>query len=274
MKLLKLLLLSIFVITLSCSSSNDEPDSSGIETPNTDGETGGEGEQEEEEEENNEQGQVITVDGIKIGPNYVVFEPEVTKSDLGLWVKRIPSDSKYHVVSEDEIDAINKGYLEFTGNDKNSGPATSPLKYTFKCPKSAKYRIVMRMLQPLKDGEEGDKRNDVYIKLAGNFTSACKYPVERLKKNTKFWGRGVRKWGSIFKLEAHVDEKVVKDKVVYNLTKDEEYTLTISGRAQGCSIDYILFYEESLSETENFNIAQHVDLAADLPEYLKPDVIE
>jgi hypothetical protein len=52
--------------------------------------------------------------------------------------------------------------------------------------KTGKYRMVMRMYQPLLKNEKGDKRNDVYVKLEGNYTSACVYPLEMLKANHKF----------------------------------------------------------------------------------------
>lgn len=225
---------------------------------------------EEEMTENPIENPFTIVDGIKIGENYIVFEPEVTQSDLDLWVKRVPGDSEYHIVANDEIDAINDNYLEFTGNNLNSGPPTSPLSYTFTCPKTGEYRLAMRMYQNLEDDEEDDKRNDVWIKLEGDFTTACVYPTNTLKTNHKFWGRGVRKWGSTHNLEGEVDGERTLSKVVYNLTEGKTYTFTMSGRAQGCSIDYILFYEESLEDDHNFRVNIHTDLASELPEFLRP----
>lgn len=263
LKLLALLLLSLCFIMFSCS--NDKEETFNKEDYQIVKEEPG-GEEEEEEEETGET--TKTVDGIKYGADFVLFEPEVTKSDLGLWVKRTPTDSKYYVGSG--IEAINKGYLEFTGNNLNGGSAKSPIEFKFTCPKDGKYRMVMRMYQPLLDGEAGDKRNDVWVKLTGDYTTACVYPTEELKKNHKFWGRGVRKWGSAHNLEGHVDGVKKLNKVVYNLKKDEEYTFTISGRAQGCSLDYILFYDESLG----LSVAIHDDIAATLPELYRPDIID
>ena len=94
--------------------------------------------------------------------------------------------------------------------------------------------------------------------------------TEELKKNHKFWGSGVRKWGSMHKLEGHVDGVKKMNFVHYNLKKDESYTLTISGRAQGCSIDYILLYDDSA----NYKIDIHDDPAVKLPAKFLPDVIE
>jgi uncharacterized protein YjdB len=191
---------------------------------------------------------------IEYGENYIVFEAEATSSDLDKWVKRTPVDPNYYAGTG--VEAINQTYLEFTGNNLNGGTPTSPLEYKFIAPKTANYRIVMRMYQPLAPEEEADKRNDVYIKLAGNYSSECAYPKSILETNHKFWGRGVRIWGSIHSMEAHVDGVRKLAKVVYGLIEGEEYTLTMSGRAQGCSIDYILLYEESLNlSVTNIDIA-------------------
>jgi len=254
MKPIKLLFFLFFIF--SCSSDDkteDEMTENPIENPNS-------------------ENPFKIVDGIKIGVNYIIFEPNVTTSDLGLWINRVPGDSEYHTVANDEIDAINNNYLEFTGNNLNSGPPTSPLSYTFTCPKTAEYRLVMRMYQNLEDGEEDDKRNDVWIKLQGDFTTACIYSTEDLKTDHKFWGRGVRKWGSTYRLEGEVNNEKRLDNVVYNLTEGETYTFTMSGRAQGCGIDYVVFYEESLENQENqdFKVVLHTDLASELPEFLRP----
>ncbi len=261
-KLISLLLVLTCLTVFSCSSDDKEsfnPDDYKIENEDPKKE-------EKEEEEETDPNETTTVDGIKIGANFLVFEPKVTKSDLGLWVKRLPGDSKYHVGTG--IEALNKDYLEFTGNNLNGGTAKSPIAFTFKCPKTAKYRMIMRMYQPLLGGEAGDKRNDIWVKLAGDFTTACVYPTEDLKSNHKFWGRGVRKWGSCLNLEGHVNGVKKLNKVVYNLNKDEEYTFTISSRAQGCSIDYVLFYDESIG----LSVSTHDDIAATLPELYRPDI--
>jgi hypothetical protein len=207
-------------------------------------------------------------EGIKYGEDFFVIEPEITESDLGKWVKRVPTDTKYYKGTG--LEAINKGYLEFTGNNLNGGSPNSPLEYVFKSPKTGKFRVVARMYQPLLDGEAGDKRNDIWIKLKGDFTSATPnvYPTATLEADHKFWGRGVRKWGALYNLEAHVNDVKKQNKVVYNLTKDKNYKFTISGRAQGCSIDYFLFFEESLGL-----IANTQDLATQNPEKYRPDVI-
>ncbi|GEM_PF-2196860 len=288
MKYFKLLPILIILIAYSCTSD-------GIRIPEVQEQTDTEeteGNQTNNEGENSGDDSVSIVNGIKIGPNYIVFEPEVTNSDLGNWVVRKEGEAKYYPDSDSfisttgSIPAINDSYLEFTGNNLNGGAANSPLNYSFKCPKTAKYRMVMRMLQPLETCtpgtadctdqgyEKGDKRNDLWFKLQGDFTSASSFSTEDLKKNHKFWGRGVRKWGSIHKMEGHINGNKTHSDVIVNLKKDEEYTLTISGRAQGCSIDFIVFYEYALEQNGDFKVDIHTDLAEELPEYLRPDILD
>lgn len=279
MKTPRLLLLFFLITIISCSSNDDSKKSDPEVNENTNNEENNEDTNDDEQtnddtsddensngDDNANEGETTVLNGIKYGPDFIVFEPEITNSDLGLWVKREPTDANYYSGTPE---AVNKGYLEFTGNNKNGGTPKSPLEYTFKCPKSGKYRLVMRMYQPLIADEPGDKRNDVWIKLAGDFTTACIYPTEELKKNHKFWGRGVRVWGSMHRLEGHVNGNRQLAKVVYNLKKDENYTLTISGRAQGCSIDYIVFYDES----SGLNVDIHNDLFQKLPEAYRPEII-
>ncbi len=199
---------------------------------------------------------------IKYGENYVVFEAEDTSSPLTKWAVRTPPDAKYY--KGDEIEAINQTYLEYTGAwaaGLNPGNETE-LKYTFTCPKSGEYRMLMRLYQPLAPEEAGDQKNDVFVRLEGSYTSATIPAKTELEKNHKFWGRGVRKWGSCHKLEiggAHYDAR-------YGLTEGEEYTFYMSGRSGGASIDYILFYED----TPRVNIVNHDDLVYKFPEAYRP----
>lgn len=261
----KLLALLLMVLTIQACNSSSETDITEIEKDETPSDSPVKDEEPEEEEEPTTY--PFTKDGVKYGEDYVVFEPEITNSELGLWVRRVAGDAVYH---EGNVPPINNGYLEFTGNNLNGGSAKSPLSYTFVCQKTGKYRIVMRMYQPLNDHEEGDKRNDVWIKLAGTFTSSCVFPTDALKHNHKFWGRGVRKWGSAHKMEGHVNGVKKLNKAIYYLSAGQSYTLTISGRAQGCSLDYILFY----NDVSNYSIETHDDPAVKLPPSYMPDVIE
>lgn len=179
------------------------------------------------------------------GSNYVVFEADDhTSSDLGEWVLRQNGDAEYLG------DGIGDDYLEFTGNKSTTGSPNSPLVYKFTAPSTGIYQLSMRMYQNLEEDEESDIRNDVYVRLSGDFTSANAYSDTDLAEDMKFWGRAVRQWGSLYKGENGDHTKL---EMVYNLKEGEEYTLTMSGRSQGTCIDYIIFYESSLSYTIGVN---------------------
>ncbi|WNJ16575.1 Ig-like domain-containing protein [Pontibacter sp. G13] len=194
---------------------------------------------------------------IKYGPDYVVFEAEDTPSDMTHWAIREPGDPNYYVGTGNEIEAINQTYIEYTGP---WAAAASPLSYTFVAPSTADYRLVMRLYQPLDSGEAGDKKNDVFIRLEGNYTSATTLTKADLETNRKFWGRGVRKWGT-----CHSLEKNGHHHATYGLIEGETYTLVMSGRSPKTSIDYILFYDEHLNLTVG-----NQDLAAKNPEKYRP----
>lgn len=196
---------------------------------------------------------------IKYGPDYVVFEAEDTSSPLDKWKLRTPTDPLYHLGPE--MEAINQTYIDFRGAWASK---ESPLSYTFTCPKTGNYRLVMRMLQPLQEGEKGDQRNDVFIKMDGNFSSQTNTSKTELENWHKFWGRGVRTWGSCHKLEiggSHMN-------AVYGFIEGEQYTLTMSGRSPWTSIDYILLFDVAL----NLQIVNHTDIAEELPQQYQPNI--
>lgn len=205
----------------------------------------------------------VPVNGMTIGPNYIVFEAEATESPLGKWQKITPQDSRYH--NSSSVAPINNTHLEFTGNNHNSGPPTSPLTYEFKCPKTGTYRLGGRLYQRLQ-GQPDDKCNDVYIKMTGNFTSANNIPASVLKRNEKFYGRGVNKWGALHTIDTH---QYGKQPVLYNLIEGEIYTFTVSGRAQRTNVDYWILYESSLS----FTLKSNNDIAVSNNPKYRPQVL-
>jgi len=199
-----------------------------------------------------------------VGEGFVVFEAEATQSDLGNWEIIKEGDERYW--SGDAIKPINGTHLEFTGNNIASGPADSPLEYTFKAPSSGKYRLAMRLFQRLEEGAEEDKSNDVYIRMAGDFTSATDdYTTEDLKKDLKFFGRGVNSWGACISGDGGSKHK--KSAILYNLDEGKEYTFTMSGRSKNANIDYIIFFETSLDLKARGNL----DLAEANNEQFRPD---
>lgn len=199
--------------------------------------------------------------GIDYGENFIVFEAEATSSPLTKWAVRKPGDPLYqkYVSTSTGVEPINDTYLQYTG--PWLGGEDTELEYKFTCQKTANYRMLMRMHQPLLPGEKGDARNDVFVSLQGNYTSETTKPKSELEKKHKFWGRGVNKWGSCHKLEigAHIN-------ATYGLIEGEEYTFTMSGRSGGTCIDYILFYEDGIVP----EIQNNDDLATFFPANFRP----
>ena len=204
----------------------------------------------------------ISAQEVYYGPNFITFEAEATTSSLAKWTLRQEGDADYqkYVTSSTGVEPIFDTYLEYTGAWK--GGVDTELEYKFTCPKTGDYRLLMRMHQPLLEGEKGDARNDVFVRMAGDFTSATKNKTKAdLENDHKFWGRGVNKWGSCHKVEigSHFE-------LVYGFTAGEEYTFTMSGRSTGTCIDYVLFYEYS-SQPE---IPQGNDVATFFPDNYRP----
>lgn len=207
------------------------------------------------------QSDFVPVKGMTIGENYVVFEAEATQSPLGKWQIITPEDSRYK--DKVALPPINETHLEFTGNNHNSGPATSPLKYKFVCPKTGKYRLGARLYQRL-EGQAADKCNDVYIRMEGDFTSGNSVALTDLQHDQKFYGRGVNEWGALFSLEVHSTGNHAA--ALYNLKEGELYTLTVSGRSQRANIDYWILYETTI----NYTLQAHTDIATANPEKYRP----
>ena len=206
--------------------------------------------------------EVIAQQNIKYGSDYVVFEAEDTNTSLGnLWKVRTPNDPdylKYLTNIGNSPDPINNNYLEYVGPWQGAG---SDLVYKFTAPKTGAYRMAMRMHCPLRSGEKDDQRNDVFVKLEGNYTSGNTGISEnRARTLTKLYGRGPNKWGTCLTLEFEHKHQ----RPIYNLIEGEEYTFTMKGRSTGASYDYIAFY------IDNKWLDQHVDLALQIPTEIRP----
>ncbi|UZO82304.1 T9SS type A sorting domain-containing protein [Aquimarina sp. ERC-38] len=205
---------------------------------------------------------------INYGPNYVVFEAEDTGNKIKDWVVRKPGDPKYLAKFDGIPNApkpINNTYLEYTGSfaDKTQGV----LIYTFTAPKTATYQMVMRMYSPIEKTEKADKKNDVFIKMEGDFTSGAAKPTTAdLKTLHKFFGRGKRFWGNCSQLEHNG-----LNPVFYKLKKGKQYTFTMNGRSAGTSIDYIVFFETSIPVDSPDGKAGFKDPARSLPEEIRPN---
>ena len=170
-------------------------------------------------------------DGITLTDDFVIWEAEATQSSLGLW-KKI-SDGETNFVS-----GASHAQLEFTGNGPNGGNAQSPLEYKFIPRTSGVYRLTIRCRKRL-EGQPGDKCNDGWVKLLGNYTSGNDVPKADLETNEKFFGGAANGWGWANQLDW---QGHIKRPALYNLTAGEEYTFVMSGRSIRWNVDYIMLY--------------------------------
>ena len=205
---------------------------------------------------------------IKYGPNYIVFEAEDTDDITDKWVIRKPGDPKY-LSNFDGINGapgpMNDTYLEYTGGFANKSEGN--ITYTFTAPKTATYQMVMRMYSPIGKDEGADKKNDVFIKMEGDFTSgSAKWSEADLGTLHKYFGRGKRYWGNCSRLEHNGF-----DYVYYNLKQGEEYTFTMNGRSGGTSIDYIIFFDTDIEINTSDGLARYKDPALSLPVEMRPN---
>jgi len=178
----------------------------------------------------------------------VVIEAESTTSDLGKWNRKTSTLTNAH---------CGQAYLEFTGNNPRSGPAESPLAYSFKISKPGLYYIHLRCARE-QIGDRRDVANDCYIRLEGDFgagpdvgSSHGKHAsLDLLQNDTKFFGGDHNKfaWATGNKLDpgGHRNKRVA----IYNFKASETYRLIVSGRSQKFKLDRIIFQHESVDATE------------------------
>ena len=178
-------------------------------------------------------GVYIEKDGI------VVIEAENTETtELGFWQVVSVGDARF-------VDGATNGkHLEFTSNTKNGGKPESPLTYRFMITKPGVYQMHIRSRKRL-EGEPGDKCNDCYVRMEGDFESGSgNYGTETLKKDTKLYGGEPEKWGWAYNLDGNgADHKPV----FYNFKKGQ-YTLTISGRSIRFNMDRIVLHHKDVEQ--------------------------
>ncbi|VGO21513.1 hypothetical protein [Pontiella sulfatireligans] len=164
----------------------------------------------------------------------LIIEAESTKSSKGDWEK------------EKSVEGYTgECHFEFTGNQPASGPAADPLEYRFTVDKDGEYRLLIRAHKRL-DGEPGDRCNDCYIRLMGDFDTAGKAPLDMLKSDTKLYGGDAKGWGWTAQLDKHHK----KFPPLYKLKAGEKYTLIISGRSQRFNMDRIIFKHKSVGDAK------------------------
>lgn len=175
----------------------------------------------------------------------VVMEMEGTDSEFGNWILVTPGTKGY------PRGAIGAGHLEFKGG-KQWGKADSPLTYRFKIHEAGKYRLYFRAHKRL-EGEKGDKCNDCFVRMEGNFTSGdSEVPLRVLQTDVKLFGGAAGDWGIAQTLDIHAKKFKIESKrrslkkaALYELKEGEVYRLVVSGRSQRFNLDRIVISHES-----------------------------
>jgi len=189
---------------------------------------------------------VYTAEKKSSGKGMIVIEAESTKSDLGDWEMIGAGDRNY------VENASGNAHLEFLGGTQEGSDPVSPLEYVFEVPENGNYGLIMQTSKRL-EGSRGDLCNDVWVKMSGDFQSATNLETNILKDYLKYFQEGSVKtpeksWHWAWRAEKG---KHIFYKLIYKLKKGESYTLTIAGRSQRFSIDYmVLFNENSFSFEE------------------------
>jgi hypothetical protein len=168
----------------------------------------------------------------------IKIEMESTKSMLGEW-KKMKAKDKHYIVG-----ASKKGFLEFQGNEPDSGDPNSPLTFKFKVKKDGQYRLLMMTSKRL-EGNRGDMCNDAWVKMNGDFQSATTLSKEELNGYIKYFQEGSTKtpekkwsWANRGEIGRHKFHNLI-----YDFKKGQTYELTIAGRSKNFSIDYFLLYD-------------------------------
>ena len=171
----------------------------------------------------------------------VIMEAENTQSGFDLWVE------------ETEVSGFTgDSYIEFTGNNAQSGPPKSPLSYTFSINQDGLHHLhllVARETLTINGEVRTDVANDAYVRLSGDFSAGPNVgnshgddaPLSTLRSDTKFFGGDDNNfvWASGNRLDLGGDTN--KRVAVYDLKAGQTYTLTLSGRSKFFKVDRIMF---------------------------------
>ncbi|WP_418262488.1 hypothetical protein [Flavobacterium faecale] len=170
--------------------------------------------------------------------DFIFLEAENTNSDLGEW-KLLKLGATNYVNK-----ASGLAQLEFLGNTPTLGPPNSPLDYHFTAPKDGNFRLLMMTSKRL-EGVKGDWCNDAFVKMSGNFKSATNLSKDDLEQYIKFFQEGD---AEASELEWHWATQAEKGKhlffeLIYELKKGDNYKITLAGRSQRFSVDYLVLYD-------------------------------
>ncbi len=182
----------------------------------------------------------------------VTIEAESTSSPHGAWEKK--SVITGHTGS---------GYLEFTANNEESGPAHSPLEYKIKITKPGLYYLHLHCAREdvtIKGKLRDDVANDCFVRVEGDYSPGPKpgnrhgdnAPLSLLKGDVKFFGGDAGRFAWAFGNRIDPGGKTNKRVAVYDFKAGQTYNLVISGRSKLFKLDRIVFRHESVTpETAN-----------------------
>ncbi|MFK7911976.1 MAG: DUF5060 domain-containing protein [Akkermansiaceae bacterium] len=217
----------------------------------------------------------------------VVMEMESTDSPLGQWQKK-SALSGYS----------GSGYLQFNGNNYASGPATSPLEFTFTINQAGLYYLHMHCAKETHDGRT-DVANDCYVRVEGDYTAGPaphgshgdNASLSLLKSDTKYFGGATNAWkwengqnssGGNGNLDPGGETN--KRVAVYNFKAGETYKLIVSGRSKFFRLDRLVFRHTStaastaenlntpVSQTTSSELSYVYDATTDFPDITSGDI--
>ncbi len=160
---------------------------------------------------------------------YVLMEMENTETD----------HSQCWTVETQKNPEGGKALRQAKCNNPGTGSAKNPLKYSFKINTGGVYTLYMKMWKDFaRTKSESDKSNDVYVRVAGDFTTGGSASTGILKGDNKYFGGSPNSyaWNN-----GMLDVSHKKMEAKYTFKSGETYDLFISARAQDVVIDRILF---------------------------------
>jgi len=185
----------------------------------------------------------------------VIMETENTPSALSEW------DLATSISGHSD-----RGYLEFGGNDYQSGPPNSPIEYTFKINQAGLYYLHMHCARERRtiDGEvRNDVANDCYVRVEGDYSAGPNAgnshgddaPLSMLMGDTKFFGGNHNAfiWASGNRLDPGGETN--KRVAVYDFNAGETYKLVVSGRSRAFKMNRIVFRHDNVPENTAQNLS-------------------
>ena len=152
--------------------------------------------------------------------------------------ERFNLKGSWKVVEGDNYASGGKYITYYGANSYNNANTANEISYTFKITNPGTYTVKWFMRQP--DEAEGDKSNDVWIYIDGDYGYGG---TEKLTDYQKFVGRSK----TVFAMNGGLDMHDSSPQLTANFPAAGEYTLKISARSEHIQIDKFVFYKGSVS---------------------------